>query len=251
VLFRHVLGNAMIPILTGVVVVLPRLFMGSLIIESFFGIPGLGSYTIDAIRQSGFRHCPLHGLSGVAALHRRPGADRHFLHAGGPAREAGMIELGMIKPVLLWSDALILLLLVSIVVPLWLARRGAFNDTFRTPWRQVMASRMGRASALILAVYVSIGLLDSLHYVERLPQAENAVSGQPAQYGGEVLSLLDALLTPLRTRVEKTYSAPFATHLYAKETAGCGRARGSRLSETAAWRCTSDRPGTDHLAGYC
>ena len=54
VLFRHVLGNALIPILTGVVVVLPLLFMGSLITESFFGIPGLGSYTIDAIDSQDF-----------------------------------------------------------------------------------------------------------------------------------------------------------------------------------------------------
>ncbi|MCP4996215.1 MAG: ABC transporter permease [Gammaproteobacteria bacterium] len=54
VLFRHVLKNALIPILTGVVVVLPLLFMGSLITESFFGIPGLGSYTIDAISQQDF-----------------------------------------------------------------------------------------------------------------------------------------------------------------------------------------------------
>ena len=54
VLFRHVLKNAMIPILTGVVVVIPLLFMGSLIIESFFGIPGLGSYTIDAIQSQDF-----------------------------------------------------------------------------------------------------------------------------------------------------------------------------------------------------
>ena len=54
VLFRHVLGNALIPILTGVVVVLPLLFMGSLITESFFGIPGLGSYTIDAINNQDF-----------------------------------------------------------------------------------------------------------------------------------------------------------------------------------------------------
>lgn len=54
VLFRHVLGNAMIPILTGVVVVIPRLFLGSLIVESFFGIPGLGSYTIDAIAAQDF-----------------------------------------------------------------------------------------------------------------------------------------------------------------------------------------------------
>ena len=54
VLFRHVLQNAMIPILTGVVVVIPLLFMGSLLTESFFGIPGLGSYTIDAIAAQDF-----------------------------------------------------------------------------------------------------------------------------------------------------------------------------------------------------
>ena len=49
VMFRHVLRNALIPILTGVVVVIPLLFLGSLLSESFFGIPGLGSFTIDAI----------------------------------------------------------------------------------------------------------------------------------------------------------------------------------------------------------
>jgi len=54
VLFGHVLKNAMIPILTGVVVVIPALFMGSLLTESFFGIPGLGSYTIDAIQAQDF-----------------------------------------------------------------------------------------------------------------------------------------------------------------------------------------------------
>jgi peptide/nickel transport system permease protein len=54
VLFRHVLHNAMIPILTGAVVAIPLLFLGSLITESFFAIPGLGSYTIDAIAQQDF-----------------------------------------------------------------------------------------------------------------------------------------------------------------------------------------------------
>jgi peptide/nickel transport system permease protein len=73
---------------------------------------------------------------------------------------------------------------------------------------------MGASTALILAIYAGIGLLDSLHYVERLPE----VPGKEAQYSGEVRSALDALLTPLREKVEKTYSAPFATHLYAKET---------------------------------
>lgn len=54
VLFKHVLKNAMIPILTGAVVTIPLLFLGSLIAESFFGIPGLGSYTIEAINSQDF-----------------------------------------------------------------------------------------------------------------------------------------------------------------------------------------------------
>jgi len=54
VLFKHVLHNALIPILTGAVVVIPSLFIGSLVMESFFGIPGLGSYTIDAINAQDF-----------------------------------------------------------------------------------------------------------------------------------------------------------------------------------------------------
>ena len=54
VLFRHILRNALIPIVTGVVVILPLLFMGSLLLESFFAVPGLGSYTIDAINNQDF-----------------------------------------------------------------------------------------------------------------------------------------------------------------------------------------------------
>ena len=54
VLFRHVLKNGMIPILTGAVAQIPLLFLGSLLTESFFGIPGLGSYTIDAIGSQDF-----------------------------------------------------------------------------------------------------------------------------------------------------------------------------------------------------
>lgn len=54
VLYRHVLRNGLIPILTGVVALLPMLFIGSLITESFFAVPGLGSYTIDAINNQDF-----------------------------------------------------------------------------------------------------------------------------------------------------------------------------------------------------
>ena len=77
VLFRHVLRNGLIPILTGAVVVLPLLFTGSLVTESFFGIPGLGSYTIDAIRSQDFAivqamvflgSCALHGVRVLPAV---------------------------------------------------------------------------------------------------------------------------------------------------------------------------------------
>jgi peptide/nickel transport system permease protein len=54
VLFKHVLKNAMIPILTNVVVQIPFLITGSLLLEKFFGIPGLGSYMIEAITKQDF-----------------------------------------------------------------------------------------------------------------------------------------------------------------------------------------------------
>ena len=54
VLFKHALKNALIPILTGVVVTIPFLIMGSLILESFFAIPGMGSFTLEAIQRQDF-----------------------------------------------------------------------------------------------------------------------------------------------------------------------------------------------------
>jgi ABC-type dipeptide/oligopeptide/nickel transport system permease subunit len=115
------------------------------------------------------------------------------------------------KPVLLWSDILLFPLLAGVLALVWAMRN---RDWLRDLWRQVMKSRLGASSALILACFLAVGVLDSLHYRERLP----TVPGQAPQYAGEVLSALDWVLTPLRTRVEKTYSAPLATHLYVKES---------------------------------
>jgi peptide/nickel transport system permease protein len=99
----------------------------------------------------------------------------------------------MIKPVLLWSDALILLLLAGIVAGFWLARTTRLSaHRCARSWPARWAPR-----PLILAVYAGIGLLDSLHYVERLP---SLLPGKSAQYSGEVRSALDALLTPLRDK---------------------------------------------------
>jgi len=78
---------------------------------------------------------------------------------------------------------------------------------------------MAMASAVILFFYLLIGLSDSVHFHPRL----ESVDEQPAQvskqviYSTEVLSVLDVVITHLRVRDEKTYSAPFAAHAYSKE----------------------------------
>jgi len=118
----------------------------------------------------------------------------------------------MIKPVVLWTDALIFILLAVVVVFILYARG---KPHLRAPWHSVFTSRMASASAVVLLAYVIIGFLDSLHF--RLPLENNGNTGE-VHYAVEVLSVLDYLVEPLRAQEEKTYSAPFATHLYAKET---------------------------------
>ena len=115
-------------------------------------------------------------------------------------------------PVLLWSDGLIWLLVLAGAVLGALSWR---NPPLRAAWQRVGRSRPGMASATVLMAFVLVGLLDSLHYRPRL---ENGDPNQPAAYAIEVLSALDALAAPLRTRNEKTYSGPLATRAYAKES---------------------------------
>ncbi|WP_194266339.1 ABC transporter permease [Dechloromonas sp. H13] len=113
--------------------------------------------------------------------------------------------------VLLWSDMLIWLLVVAgIGVGVLVAK----TPPLLAAWRRVGADRVGMAAATVLLAFIAIGLLDSLHYRVQL----DGKPGQKASYAVEVLSVLDALAAPLRLRNEKTYSAPFATRLYAKET---------------------------------
>jgi peptide/nickel transport system permease protein len=120
-----------------------------------------------------------------------------------------------IKPVLLWTDALLFVLVgVAIVAALYTRQR----EHLRAPWRYVRRQRMGMAALVILCAYAAIGLLDSIHFRLPLPQAAGAGASERVDYSTEVVSVLDALVRPLKDRVEKTYSSPFATHLYAKET---------------------------------
>lgn len=117
----------------------------------------------------------------------------------------------MIQPVVLWTDSLVYLLVGLVVGFALYARR---HEHLRAPWRDVVRSRLGIMSLVVLIAYTAVGLLDSVHYRKALPQVDGQ---QTVQYSGEVLSLLDELLGPMRTQDEKTYSAPFASHLYTKE----------------------------------
>ena len=117
-----------------------------------------------------------------------------------------------ILPVVLWTDALVFVLLAAAIgFGLYASRR----EPLRAPWRQIRRRPVAMASMVILLVYVGIGLIDSIHFKKRLPATE---AGQTAQYSPEVLSLLDVMTDRLRKNTERTYSAPLATHAYAKET---------------------------------
>jgi peptide/nickel transport system permease protein len=116
------------------------------------------------------------------------------------------------KPVILWTDALVFILVAVVIMSAWYIRG---QEHLRAPWRKVTHSRYGMCSLVVLSVFVAIGLLDSLHYRPRLET--RSPEGKPA-YAVEVKSVFDALVAPLGKRVEKTYSAPFAAYSYSKET---------------------------------
>jgi len=116
-----------------------------------------------------------------------------------------------LMPVVLWTDALVFLL---IALAIGFALYACRHEHLRAPWQRVMRSRVGMVTLVVLAFYVLIGLLDTVHFRLRLPEQQ---PGAQAQFSPEVLSLLDVLLRSLREGQEKTYSAPFATHLFVKE----------------------------------
>ncbi len=108
-------------------------------------------------------------------------------------------------PVILWSDALVFLLLAVSIAALCYVRR---HEHLLLPWRRVAKSRVAMGSLLVLSLFLLVGGLDTLHY-------RVALNGH---YSPEVLSVFDKLAEPLRLQTEKTYSAPLAMTLYAMES---------------------------------
>ena len=114
-------------------------------------------------------------------------------------------------PVILWSDALVFLLLAACIASAWFIRQ---REHLLLPWRRVAQSSVAMVSLLVLSLFLAVGLLDTLHYRMALPEQNHGET----VYSPEVLSVFDKLVEPLRARTEKTYSEPFAITLYAKES---------------------------------
>lgn len=105
----------------------------------------------------------------------------------------------------LWTDMAFFILMLG---GLYLGWRSSKREHLRRPWKRVFKDTVGVVSLTVLLVFILIGLLDSI----RFQQVTNTQSSQQ-----DVISLLDVVLTPMRTQVEKTYSAPFSHTAYAKE----------------------------------
>jgi peptide/nickel transport system permease protein len=115
-------------------------------------------------------------------------------------------------PVILWTDALVFILLaLGVSFGIYAAR----HEHLRAPWRQVLHTRTGVITLLVLTSYALIGILDTVHFRLQLPAT--AAAPAPAHYAPDIVSVLDLALRGLRERQEKTYSAPLATHLFTKE----------------------------------
>ncbi len=117
-----------------------------------------------------------------------------------------------LKPVLLWTDALVFAMLATIALFAWYTAR---HEHLRAPWRKVARSASGMVSATVLLAFLLVGVLDTFHYQRALPPGQATAE---MRYASEVLSALDTVAEGLRTRQERTFSAPFSAYAHAKET---------------------------------
>lgn len=113
--------------------------------------------------------------------------------------------------VFLWTDGLIYLLITVLIGSVFYIAK---YPHLIAPWKLVLQRKRGVISIMILLCYLAVGLLDSVHFRQALPT--NSI-GETQHYSTQVITLLDLIVTPLRRSEEKTYSAPFASHLFVRE----------------------------------
>lgn len=116
------------------------------------------------------------------------------------------------KLVILWSDALLFILLICLALFAW---RVIKNPQLRTSWGLVFKNQLAAVSVVVLISFLGIALLDSIHFRPLVIATKE--SKEESYYDTNLRSVFDFLVSPLGQQVEKTYSAPFSTHLFVKE----------------------------------
>ena len=112
---------------------------------------------------------------------------------------------------LLWTDIMVWFLVISLLAWSWVISR---SPQVKKQWHTIFKSSIAMASAIVLLFYLFFTLLDSVHLRFSAQSAES--QSQTVQYEGEMVSLLDLIFAHNLKGTERTYSAPFATHEYAK-----------------------------------
>ena len=122
----------------------------------------------------------------------------------------------MPKFILLWTDAALFALVAAVIAYAWHVAR---SRTLRATWGRVARHTPAMCSAVVLTLFVVVGLLDSIHFQPRLPPVSGAATSSAVVYAPKVVSLLDVLLEDTAfVRPEKTYSSPLSWLQYTKET---------------------------------
>ena len=117
------------------------------------------------------------------------------------------------KPVLLWSDALIFMLVVALIL---FFHRLRNDPQTRERWGQVFSSRLGMVAFTVILTYVGVALLDSLQLRRALENPEG-LQTNAVFYDNKVTSVLDVMLGGMGDRFERTYSAPCALLSFEKK----------------------------------
>jgi len=111
----------------------------------------------------------------------------------------------------LLTDIFFYMIVISIILYVNYVRK---TPDIRETWSYVFRNKTGIISSVVLFFFISTALLDSIHFKEKLYDTE----ADKYVYTSEIKSLLDIILLPIHKNSEKSYSSPFSSHLYSKET---------------------------------
>jgi peptide/nickel transport system permease protein len=121
----------------------------------------------------------------------------------------------MPKFVFLWTDLVLWLVVAAVVAYVVHVRRSA---DLRKTWRHVLHDAPAMSAAVILIAFITIALLDSIHFRPRLPPVPGAAADAPVAYATRTVSPLDVLLRHAVEARERTYSVPLAYWSFQRET---------------------------------